>query len=761
MEQPLSDLEASDLTLTSVTRRPSFRRTLGHHLSGLLAEGRKHSAKLYFFIRTLLSPPPEFEKAFASSALKFQLGYILMQVVGAASLEIYFNQKEYPDAGLLVPLAINVGVRLLVLCCCRFCRRLPLLQVATLLTILDALLIASWTPNGIWSHWSLHVPHKDQKLPRMTSLPPLGLRDQQMSPMTSLPPPGTGGLPLATNGQAAGGYQSVAVVGTIYAYQFSIWYSVMFLLTFRFALVGMTCYLLVGTLVPVMLKTTGAMDDFVGACEAITILLVICVKVQLELLQRTHLKNLEEKTKEALNEKVLRFQAEFAQEQTQSELRAPEGFSESELQLQQTCPAAGWACKSRPQAPSLRSAPPALLSFVRGAELRLQEHREEECLAPDSLVWVEGSVLPTKVQEVQPDQRVLCYDNISGYLKYAQVSGVQTITGDAEWVSVALADGTALTMTADHPVQHHAAAGLNSRSYQGLKRAGDLKPGQDAVTILRMVPMPVLRVSPFLPPASGVSSQRSRVALSERQPDRHSVFVAASGDGMAGKMAVGSANANYTPSSHLACGPMKERWTFLTFEDLEERPGRRAHSAPPSLRPPGSEAEEAPSGTLKRSSSLSDLSSERSSQNSQEHAVLVWTRDQQNDQRFQIPDTNSVALSEMLGAKLRGLKSVGSELHSANLCKPCVFESKRLHFGLTPCFRGALCERCHEVHNPEDIKRTRKSGATRRAEKREAARSVNGLPRVPGESSPSEHAGDGGPSSQRLWRERPSIFDAE
>lgn len=698
-----ADEEAStteSLPSSTLPRKPSWWRTLLYYGRAHLAIGRTHLVELYLFLCNLLRSPAEFEHAFAISSQKFHAGFILMEVVGVASLEIYLYENGYPDEGLLLPFAINTGVRILALCSRRFCKRLPAMQVAMLLCVLDCFLIFSWRPRGIWSSWSLN------KTPPST----------RGAPPPPPPPPFLNGV-IPCDGAAA-----VSLVSAIYAYQLTVWYNVMFLLTFRWALLAVICNVVTGLCADLIFHDSPPMKKYVMACGLFSMLLALCVKVQLETLQRTQQKILHEKTKEALKEKVLRCQAEFAQERSQARAPPAEGDLESGYLYVQKNSAEGQNCKWHHPAPSLHSAPP-VLSFLGPCQVA----RDGDCLAPDSLVWVQGSVLPCKVQEVKPDQSVLCYDNISGSMKYAQVSGVRSISGEAEWVRVALADGTALTMTVDHPVQQKLVHGCQSRQLQGLKRAGDLQPGKDAVTVLRMVPVPVHQVTPYLPMVRDTSAPSSRIALSVRQPDRHSVFVADGGDGMAAPMAVGSANAAYMPSGSSKVGCLRERWTFLNFEELEERPPRRPLSAPPRLsRDGGPDYNEAPLRSLRRSGSLSDISSDRSSGYSHEHQMIVWTRavDEALGSRDHHPGSNTVALSQLLSVKQRGLKSQGCELHALGTCKPCIFENKSLHFGLQPCFRGPLCEHCHEQHSLEEIQRKRKSGALRRWEKKFASPSA-------------------------------------
>merc|ERR1712151_427250 len=68
--------------------------------------------------------------------------------------------------------------------------------------------------------------------------------------------------------------------------------------------------------------------------------------------------------------------------------------------------------------------------------------------------------------------------------------------------------------------------------------------------------------------------------------------------------------------------------------------------------------------------------------------------------------TEPVRLSEYLRTRQAGLLSLGTLVHHKGACKPCAFENRRQHLGGSACFKGALCERCHEWH-PDERKRKR------------------------------------------------------
>merc|ERR1711907_669137 len=94
---------------------------------------------------------------------------------------------------------------------------------------------------------------------------------------------------------------------------------------------------------------------------------------------------------------------------------------------------------------------PQMIDFMR--EAAPTECNSGDCLPPHALVWAEGKSFPTKVCDVVAGERVLCHDELSGGIKYAEVVSASTAEAVAsDWVVVTLEDGTALEMTTEHPV---------------------------------------------------------------------------------------------------------------------------------------------------------------------------------------------------------------------------------------------------------------------------------------------------------------------
>lgn len=63
-------------------------------------------------------------------------------------------------------------------------------------------------------------------------------------------------------------------------------------------------------------------------------------------------------------------------------------------------------------------------------------------------------------------------------------------------------------------------------------------------------------------------------------------------------------------------------------------------------------------------------------------------------------------LSELLACQRQSLPGLGSQLHSRGCCVPCLMQA-RFHAGKAsePCRFGALCNRCHEPHQEEELQR--------------------------------------------------------
>lgn len=625
-------------------------------------------------LQRLLRRSDDFERSFIADSISLHFSYLPIQVMAiflfACHARLSAGVKP-PVWSVLIPFTVLLPLRFLVVKLSGYWPRLPLMEVTVLFALLETVMF--WSPREFWCFG--------------------------------------GGAQCQEKARAA---QAGGLEAMIYGFQLTTWYNIIFLLTFRYAVLSGTLCVAAGAVFGFWInaEVMGAFGHLLVGTQAVTVSIALVVKVHLELLQRSQLETLQKKSQELTQEKVLRCQAEFAKEKVEEHLHQGRGTEKAlgDLNGEQ----AEWCSKpQRPEAPSLHSAPAALPCFLPPGQALGQG--PGNCLRLDSLVFVEGSTLPVKVQEVKANQSVLCYDNLSKCMKYTEVANTQVLNGPAAWVCVALADGTSLEMTSDHPVQRSAVAG--SRSGDTVC-AGDLKPGADAATVLRMVPVPVVSVTPCQEQVA--PSEDNRVALTLRQPERHSVFVAGKGDTVSATMAVGSANAAVARARQ----QLQVKHTFFCLEEDEDYfvPFRRSLSAPPELQPCRLEAEDQESLPSPRTASTSDWTSERSRSSNGSRHVSILTGLQPTDSLT--CDSGLAALSQLVSVRQGGLKSAGSFNHPT--CKPCAHQARFLSIGGRPCLKGELCTRCHEEHQ-RNATMQRRSGAQRRgrAKRNEAMREAS------------------------------------
>mmetsp|Transcript_103619 Transcript_103619/g.195150 ORF Transcript_103619/g.195150 Transcript_103619/m.195150 type:complete len:870 (-) Transcript_103619:169-2778(-) len=440
---------------------------------------------------------------------------------------------------------------------------------------------------------------------------------------------------------------------------------------------------------------------------------------------------IEEKTKLAVQEKVLRFQAEFSKEvmgrslvhESVDELTSYMGETQSQQTSVRPCnihdmPQAGNAPRNEPsrtkvQKPYARSSSsaPAMLAPCLSS---LPETETANCLPLDALAWVEGEALPKTLADLQPGSRVLCYDRLGGSLKHATLLDAQRKDGPTEWTTVTLADGATLEMTSDHPMQPidscpseeaDQAAATTFLSRPGLPvRAADLKAGRHSLVFMQVVPNMVQSVSSF-------SDTKPRVALTVQQPERHALLVASQGghhNGAIQTMAVESVNVNAS-----SCVQMGHCQSFLTMSYADEQsPAQersKAASAPPSLQGmahlEAHVAPEAPESIYSGSSGwssadLGDVELGPLPTVTSNHASLTGNATNTGEGR------PSYKLSDLFHLRAAGLPSRGSVHHAAGQCVPCIHQNKSSFYGTAPCFKGVFCERCHDAHiNVKEAKR--------------------------------------------------------
>jgi len=452
---------------------------------------------------------------------------------------------------------------------------------------------------------------------------------------------------------------------------------------------------------------------------------------------------LEEKTQLALQEKVRRFEAEFQTEVERGSFERHESSERSTyLQGAHVPHVVGHEQLSIGShvgvvptlTMSVHSAPTVLLTCPEGDVVQNESKvycSEGDCLPLDALVWVEGETLPRPLGKLAIGDRVLCYDRLAGSMKHAGLIDVRMESGPKEWASVTLHDGTCLDMTVDHFVQlakaPTAAADptgpttLLTRSSIPV-RAGELKPGIDSLMVLKAAPVRVMAVERR-------AAERERISLTVQHSERHAIFVAAPGQalGTFQTMAVESANVGATGFHRMVA-----HRTFLNVEDetsqselAEAR--RKPCSAPPSLHaarqqepcvpqmdPAVVELVE-PTSQLQRPSgdmavdSVSLASSTPSALSTGCNDVLLRLPSETAEVPPAStgachPDTeagnssSSARLSAPSHAQASSYASVGSIGHALGQCRPCIFHNRHRFYGTPPCYKGVLCERCHETH---------------------------------------------------------------
>eukprot|EP00928_Gymnodinium_smaydae_P014862 TRINITY_DN15454_c0_g1_i1.p1 TRINITY_DN15454_c0_g1~~TRINITY_DN15454_c0_g1_i1.p1 ORF type:complete len:905 (+),score=142.67 TRINITY_DN15454_c0_g1_i1:159-2717(+) len=514
-------------------------------------------------------------------------------------------------------------------------------------------------------------------------------------------------------------------------------YLLIFVFEFRRALVVIP-FAFLGYAVATLYDATGNQEVLLLiaqlALSLISLFLSLVAKRLIEQSKWQAFMMLEEKTMQAVHEKVLRFQAEFQMEKAVDSKRlghlcGHNAASEASSDLYgciapdrapdvRDVSAKKNAAPATRRPPSLKSAPP-LMGPAENAVLlqtapRAENCEEGDCLPPESLCYVEGEAAPRCVSSLVEGDRVLCFDRLGGSLKHAAVESVEAKEGQVEWRTVSLQDGTTLVVTADHPLKTAPQAGsawdvldLTNESTRPLLRAEELQPGRDSLFVMKAVPVPVSSVT--------VEHRTSgRVSLSVRQPERHAIFVAAAEQqpGSVRMVAVESADA---VASRISCGVHN---TFLSVKATREE--RVARSAPASLRPPSPEPpvrmisfqSDAASSIPSSAKSLEGRGEEgdevlltaRIAGPTPGGARTAWAGDAAEEASEGGQPEPTVAqpasLKRLLGTWALNLRSIGSSSHSNGKCRACAHESKAMYLGdpRRRCVNGALCNFCHEDH---------------------------------------------------------------
>jgi len=517
-----------------------------------------------------------------------------------------------------------------------------------------------------------------------------------------------------------------------FSLNFLVWFNCIFILPFK------TAGVLVSSIILIYLVVSGlALADndpetrtlhdkgcFESALLFFSAAVAVTSKGKLEKAQRIEFKLSEEKRAEMIKERVRRYEAEFAKEQVGGAPTLMWQVQPVEPSIAETHISAATSYVSRAAA-SVRSAPATMHTGAIMKHMR----RSGECLPPDAVVWVEGQAMPRPTCTVRAGDKVLCYDSLSLAPKFVEVLACDTIVGEAAWVAVKLADGTSVTLTADHPTQPQRP--LEDLPASNHVPAADLRAGSDKLMVLKMLPVPVKSVLPVQQQGDGASVHR-RVALTLQQPERHEVFVAPCG-GIPGQdmatIAVGSADiaapSRKCQAADKGLGITVKR-TFIDVEDGTSS-GGRCSSCPPRMvsrsaptRPGVTWAPSTKDGTnssghgpmrLRRVGSESDVTSLSSRQSSTPTDVDVLVA--------VTSGVGAATVSEMLQVRRGGFPSRGSCGHELGTCQVCLFENRHQHGEGPPCFKGALCDRCHCPHELVG-RRKRVPGPTRNFRKWQA-----------------------------------------
>lgn len=577
-----------------------------------------------------LDPRCDFEASVGESALKFEIAYITLMVAGVFVYQSWGLMIDWwAQAVPLWPIVLTSCVMRCLALLCRWRKIFRPHVLAACCLVLDVTLVASIHPRaGMSGYWwceafdfdgcgerhagiSTHVP-LDEKQAYVDSVvgemrtaasaaAELAIASSSNSTEVSNAVTATTEVIWGSLEQALGEtweeqyiadwngrleqYELMMVVVLI---QMLVWYCVTFVMLLRHAV----CSTFSGFIIYTCLVAYTA-DDYLCCSLDIslmgfTMILTVSAKARWELTQRDLFSLMANKCSEALNEKVLRFKAEFAEDQLRTWADAAKrgATEEASTTIRYDATPQGLdlaQVPSRPRPPpSVRSAPPAMANFLQAC-LATSCHNPGDCLPLDALVWMEGRPQPVPAKDVKPGHRVLCYDSLGQCPKYAKVSGTRMLEGEAPWVKVVLADGSTLEMTANHPVRPQLAD--NSAGVPVF--ASKLQPGLHSLMVLKMQAVAVDSVTSCASPREQAGPEtraaaHTRLALTLAQPDRHQVFVAPAGCN--GTVAVGSADTAVGLDDKFGLGLVVKRTFFEMDERTDAEVGmRRVNSEPARL----------------------------------------------------------------------------------------------------------------------------------------------------------------------------------
>lgn len=385
-----------------------------------------------------------------------------------------------------------------------------------------------------------------------------------------------------------------------------------------------------------------------------------------------------------------------------------------------------------------------------------------KCLPAWTCVWFETSRVPRSVADALPQERILCFDNMTKQLAYTAVSKMcQVVPASVgiSRVSVACQNGSEVNLPADYPVPVEANhGGYDGLSYKAREyvQAQHLRSGRDKVIINNDYSVPVeissYRLDTTVTHHSGCLRSKW-LSITIEEPRRYEIVVA-------------SSIMDQVFDVHCCT-----KSTFLHFLPEHSPTSRRASSAPPAVYREGSyliggnsdryESSSARSGFTGNSGefrrSISHLSHDDSESRSDTTMLtsssanrLIWvpSRGHQPDAAlwYKPDDAPSVSsfcssqlsdgatsedekvtikvgqvlsggkvlsgvksnrtlsmarLSDIIGMKTGGISSIGSshDPKQPSQCVPCSFHFSRLRNPeRTPCKASFLCEFCHFEH---------------------------------------------------------------
>eukprot|EP00928_Gymnodinium_smaydae_P090813 TRINITY_DN7453_c1_g1_i1.p1 TRINITY_DN7453_c1_g1~~TRINITY_DN7453_c1_g1_i1.p1 ORF type:complete len:837 (+),score=71.34 TRINITY_DN7453_c1_g1_i1:56-2566(+) len=358
---------------------------------------------------------------------------------------------------------------------------------------------------------------------------------------------------------------------------------------------------------------------------------------------------------------------------------------------------------------------------------------QNDCLSPTSLVWVEGAAMPWAVSDLSAGQRILCFDHLGGTLKHTEVIEVSQNYGPTTWADVVLADGTTLTVTADHPMHVR-----NVKSDRATCWGGGATYKMRAQDLSSDMRLHVLKVEEVAVQSVTLRTEiSSSVAVSVHQPSRHTLFVGSKRQyGSVQALAIGSVSTPFDDGVHI-----QHRNTFLNVEETRDeysRESSRAESSPAilygkemSARSLEPDTADGPDVLVSReiseeASNLSATSTLQSADTNGSTEVVLKPAPSQRDsdervnsgvtsdvERGESSGTQghfgceSVSLQEVLSLHSTGMNSVGGHLHKHGTCFVCIHENRARYQSNRPsCRFGALCSYCHADH--EDVMRAKR-----------------------------------------------------